>query len=153
MNMFNAARAAGYSDSVARQACVKIEPQVGIADLFDQVGATDKALAQKLFKIAFTAKKIQNVNIILKHGEDGKLEAQDTDDFIEIDDCNAQLQAIRQITDLKRTGKVAGESGSAASVETFFIELLKKRSKELDSGEGIRITHVASPELDEFIQR
>lgn len=48
MNQYNAARAAGYSENYARDHSDRIEKavKVGIGDIFEQAGLTDKFLAE-----------------------------------------------------------------------------------------------------------
>lgn len=50
MNQYNAARAAGYSETTARTKNHKLEKsiKVDMIDLLDQVGLTDKALAEHI---------------------------------------------------------------------------------------------------------
>jgi len=152
MNMYNAAKAAGYSEGTAVTACVKLEPRAGIADIFDQAGATDKALAQQLAKIAFTATKLHNANIVLKQGDDGKLEVQDTNDFIEVDDNFARLQAIKQICELKKHNRNPEEQ---TGFDTYFVELIRKHNAELQEKgiDGFRITKFENRALDRFVPK
>jgi len=44
-------------------------------------------------------------------------------------------------------------AGATGSAEVFFIELLKKRQKDLENGEGFRITRIEHRALDRFIQK
>lgn len=152
MNMYNAARAAGYSENMARTACREIEPVAGIADIVDQAGATDKVIAEALVKIALTATKLQNVNIKLTRDSEGNLQVQDTDDFIELPDNFARLQALKQICDLKGTTKNKGEK-DGGSLETFFIELIKNRKVCFEKGEGLKITRVEHSALNRFMAK
>jgi hypothetical protein len=155
MNCYNAAKAAGYSEEYAQSASCRIEPRAGIADIFDQAGATDKALAEKLAQIAFTATKIQNVNIVLKKNAEGKLEVQDADDFIEVPDYNSQLQAIRQISELKKRIGSKGDGSDSTPIETYLIEFVKKYNGNLrEQGiDGLKIVRTEHRALDKFLAK
>ncbi len=52
MNQYNAARAAGYSENYARDHSDRVEKavKVGIGDIFEQAGLTDKFLAEYLMQ-------------------------------------------------------------------------------------------------------
>lgn len=47
MNKYNAARAAGYSESVAKSHTIELEKRVKIADILERKGLTDDVLVEK----------------------------------------------------------------------------------------------------------
>lgn len=67
MNQHNAAVAAGYSETYARQAC-RIEKlvKVSILDTLERVGLTDKYQAEKLLELTKTDNQVIRLNA-LKH--------------------------------------------------------------------------------------
>ncbi len=154
MDKFNAARAAGYSASTARIAGEKIEPKVDFTDVLIQAGATDKALADTLVE-ALDAYKVISCNILIDRNLNVKNKDAngETNDFIEVKDWQTRLAAVKQICDLRKLTNGKNGNGIGSTVETFLVELLKNRSKELAVGEGFRITHIESRELDEFVQK
>lgn len=153
MNKYNGARAAGYSHYTAIKAGEQIEPKIDFTDALIQAGATDKKLAEVLNE-AMDAYKVISCNIMID--KDLNVKNKDangeTNDFIEVKDWQTRLAAVKQLCELRKltNGKT---NGSGPTMETFLIELLKVRAKELALGEGIRITHIESRELDEFVQK
>src|SRR5689334_2076639 len=75
MNKYNAARAAGYSESVALTADRRIErkPEVrkSLNDAFEQQGITDKKIAQ-LVAEGIEAEKLQSINFTIHRVPDYK---------------------------------------------------------------------------------
>lgn len=153
MDKFNAARAAGYSESVARIAGDHIESKIDFSDVLIQAGATDKALADTLVE-ALDAYKVISCRVFIDREGNVKNKDADgnTDDFIEVKDWQTRLAAVKQLCELRKltNGKT---NGSGPTVETFLIELLKARSKELGEGERFRITHTQNRALDGFLQK
>jgi hypothetical protein len=153
MDKYNAARAAGYSHYTAIKAGEVIEPKIDFTDVLIQAGATDKALADTLVE-AMDAYKVISCNIMID--KDLNVKNKDangeTNDFIEVKDWQTRLAAVKQLCELRKLTN-AKTNGSGPTMETFLIELLKVRAKELALGEGIRITHIESRELDEFVQK
>ena len=156
MNMYNSARAAGYSENYAKIACRRLEPKVDFTDILEQAGATLQKIAAT-YTAALEATKVISCNIIIDKDMNVKNKDADgeTNDFIEVTDWQSRLQAANKLCELYKltNGKHGKEVTSGATVETFFIELLKRRSKELDDGEGIRITRVEHSALDRFVSK
>lgn len=108
MTQINAARAAGYSEKYARQAC-RIENiiKVSLQDAFERAGLTDKKIVEFALS-GMVANKVVSANIT--YGEaDSK-----TNDFIEVPDWMVRhkfLETILKMTDrlrekVEHSGKV-----------------------------------------------
>jgi len=102
MNIFAAARAAGYSVSYARTtASIKLERQVraSIIEELEMAGATDQAQARELSRIAFRSMTKESCRVYREDGEGG-IEVEDAGK--EVPDDNARLRALEQIGKLKK---------------------------------------------------
>lgn len=117
MNRYNAAIAAGYSESYALKCAKKIEAQVAtdLKDVFERKGLTDKALVEFALE-ALQAVKLQSCDIYVKT-EDGKTVInKNSNDFIEVPDWHARhkfFQTIMELTGrikikVDHTGKIDG---------------------------------------------
>jgi hypothetical protein len=102
MNPVNAARAAGYSENYAKQAC-RVEKliKVSLADHFERAGLTDKAIVQHGLD-GLQANKVISCNVIAPDGEGMKDANSMTKDFIDVPDWNARhryYETILKLTD------------------------------------------------------
>jgi hypothetical protein len=78
MNQYNAARAAGYSENMARKHPERLEKAVkgGILEALEQVGITDKYQAKQLFELSDHWDSTVRLNT-LKHIADLKAQVKD----------------------------------------------------------------------------
>lgn len=154
MNKYNAARAAGYSEACAHNAKQHIEPGIDMTDILEQAGATNKALAETLVA-ALDAYKVISCHVLIDKDLNVKNKDADgeTNDFIEVKDWQTRLNAVKLIADLKKLVNGKYEKDGSGSMETFFVELIKKRKVALENGEGIRITRVEHGALDRFMAK
>jgi phage terminase small subunit len=60
MNKYNAARAAGFSESTAKSHTKRLEEQIKIADLMERQGLTDICLLERLSQLLKASKDIYN---------------------------------------------------------------------------------------------
>lgn len=93
MNQYNAARAAGYSETYSRNARPEKFVKVCIKDALEQAGITPKYRAEELYKLTQANKTVSAIVT----GKDAG--AADTD-FIEVPDNPTRLATHRHITDL-----------------------------------------------------
>ena len=112
----------------------------------------------KLIKAYHTGRfsRIQNVNIVLKKNADGSLEAQDTDDFIEVADYAVRHKYLETLLKLKqKTGIAELDPGLATPIETYMIEFVKKYNGRLkEQGvDGLKITRTEHRALDKFLAK
>jgi len=70
MNQYNAAIAAGYSESTAAHKSKQLEERVGIADLMDRAGLTDDVLVEKHAEL-LEAKELVKIRGEAVSGENG----------------------------------------------------------------------------------
>ena len=90
MNCYNAARAAGYSESMSRCSHrLEKSAKVCMSDAFEQVGITDTYLA-KHAQEGMNATKIISATIIAKSGDGLKDADSMSKDFIEVPDWQAR---------------------------------------------------------------
>jgi phage terminase small subunit len=159
-NISQSARKAGYAHHVRGFELVRKSTfRAAFQELLDKNGITDQYLSDVL-KGGLAAKKIQNVNIVLRENDDGKLEVQDTNDFIEVDDWPTRHKYLETALNLKdkilsaqdKTGN-GSPSGSGATFETYFVELIKKCNQDLNNkaADGIKITRTEFRNLDRFV--
>lgn len=96
MNQYNAARAAGYSESYARTHNDKIEraTKSDILDALEQAGATVKVASHRLAE-ALSAKRTQTCDIYIQKDENGEYVInKNSNDFIDVVDYNVRLKSI-----------------------------------------------------------
>lgn len=117
MNRYNAARAAGYSESYADKCAKKLEAQIetDLRNAFERRGWTDKAIVEYAME-ALQAMRLQACDVIVRK-EDGKLVPnENSNDFIEIPDWNARHKFFATIMELtsriktkvEHSGKIDG---------------------------------------------
>jgi len=136
MNMYNAARSAGYSHNTATKAGSRLETKMtSLCDWMERQGLTDKKLALFLLE-ALEANKVVGYLHQYKKGEKGRIEKIGTDEvisneFLEVPDMTNRLKAAELIMKAKgqlkekveHSGKVEGElvkvyiQNNAASIQ------------------------------------
>jgi len=84
---------AGYSKQTARTQQKKTIEQKGTQEALKEVGI-DKGRLSKKFNVLLDAKKIQYCDIHVTN-ENGELKVNKSNDFIEVEDYNIQLQAAK----------------------------------------------------------
>jgi hypothetical protein len=126
MNQYNAARAAGYSESMARVACrIEKSVKVSITDALERAGITPEYRAAELVKLT-QANKVISCNVIASDGEGMKDANSMTKDFIDVPDNAVRLNAHKHIAELMGDVKSKVEhevSGKVTFVEMKEIEL------------------------------
>ena len=118
MNMYNAARTAGYSHSMAIHAGVKLEKKItSLNDYLEQAGLTDKRLSEFLTEV-LEANKVVGYLHQYKKGEKGRIEELSSDEtisneFLEVPDFNIRLKAAELVLKIKGqlTDRVKVEGG------------------------------------------
>lgn len=109
MNQYNAARAAGYSETTSRRACtIEQSVKISMADSFEQAGLTDKAIVAHALQ-GLNAMKLQSCNILVSKAmasesvdADSLVINKNSNDFIEVEDWNARhkyFETILKLTD------------------------------------------------------
>ena len=102
MNQYNAARAAGYSESYARTHNDRIEKATkgDILNCLEQAGLTEVYQAKELYKLTH-ANKVISCNIFVdKDGEMKKADGKSLD-FVEVDDPSIRLRTWEHIANIK----------------------------------------------------
>ena len=97
MNQYNAAVAAGYSETTARDHSERFEKSisVGMQNALEQAGLTDQVMSTQIANIALGAKKVRSCDIYVKEKDDGTYEVvEDKNEFIEVDDMPTRLKAL-----------------------------------------------------------
>lgn len=106
MNMYNAARAAGYAHNTAIKACERLEKKLpSLTDWLEREGLTDKKLALFLLEV-LEANKVVGYLHQYKKGESGRIEELSPDEtvsneFLEVPDTHARLKAVELILKIK----------------------------------------------------
>ena len=101
-NLTQAAKKLGITQQSVSKQIHKPAVQQTIIAILNKAGATDNKIATKLVKL-MDAKKLQACDVYVKEGEDGKYEInENSNDFIEVDDNQAQLKAIELLLKTKR---------------------------------------------------
>jgi hypothetical protein len=150
MNQYNAAKAAGYSDAIARRACVKLEPKIDMADWLEQVGITDKIIAEKT-KESLDATKVISCNIFID--KDGKMKEADgqSNDFIEVPDYPTRLNTLKFAAQIK--GHIDKAPKDLPNNNVTLIQLIQKIGSN-GNGNGhatIDITREPSERTAQFL--
>ena len=107
MNQYNAARAAGYSETTSRTHSDRIERAIkgDLRDAFEQAGLTDKAIVAHALS-GLNALKLQSCNIYVSKPNAESVDAdkliinKNSDDFVEIEDWNARHKYFETILKL-----------------------------------------------------
>jgi len=106
MNQYNAARAAGYSESYSRTHSDKIEKAIksDICDAFEQAGVTDKAIVKHAIE-GLKADKVISCNVYIKHednapDEEMKEATGTTKDFIDVPDWGNRHKYFNTICEM-----------------------------------------------------
>jgi hypothetical protein len=154
-NITRAALKAGYKQGQSGFENLE-KPLVAAAfqALLDREGLSDHAITKAL-KRGLTATKYISCNIYVDKKGEMKGADGSTNDFIEVPDIPTQLRAVDILLKMKPHLILHEDKQNegGARVETFLIETLKNRQKEMSNGEGFRLTHIEHRELDEFIQK
>jgi len=102
----NAARAAGYSENYAKQACrVEKLVKVSLADEFERAGLTDKAIVTHALQ-GLNAMKLQSCNVIVSKPNAESIDAdkliinKNSNDFVEVEDWNARHKYFNSICEM-----------------------------------------------------
>ena len=106
MKPYNAAIAAGYSESVARSKVYNIEKAVNesIVLALEKAGLTDKYQSEEMYKLT-QANKVISADIFIRD-ENGKLTVnKNSNDWIEIPDNQSRINAHKHISELKGRAK------------------------------------------------
>lgn len=130
MTPINAARAAGYSENYAKQAC-RIERlvKVSLEDEFERAGLTDKAIVAYGLK-GLEANKLQSCNLYVAKAKAESVEGdklilnKNSNDFIEVEDWTARHKFFETI--LKLTGKLKEKVEHKVEHNHFFKEIIAK---------------------------
>jgi len=105
MNRYNAAKAAGYSESTAKGHTDRLEKSVKIADVLERQGLTDRYLANKLLQLTEAQKVIGYLHNYKKadNGVIEKIKPDETvsNDFVEVPDWSAQAKGVELTLKLK----------------------------------------------------
>ena len=104
MNIYAAARAAGYSENYSRNhASTKLNRIVknSIIEELEMAGATDQLQARKLLEIALNATKQQSATFEVQEGETGDLEIRN-DVRVEVPDYAVRLKGWETIAKIKK---------------------------------------------------
>ena len=126
MNKYNAARAAGYSETTAKTHTKELEIRCKIADVLERQGLTDDVLIMKLSELLGATKVIGYLNQYIK-AEKGGLEKLSPDkvvsnEFIDIPDWSARAKGLELALKLKDLLKEKVEhSGEIKGGETRII--------------------------------
>ena len=105
MNKYNAAVAAGYSETTAKGHTSDLEKRAKIADVLDRHGLTDHILALKHSQL-LQAKKVVGYLHQYKGSDKGGIEKVSPDEvvsneFLDVDDFGVQLKALELAYKLK----------------------------------------------------
>lgn len=130
MNQYNAARAAGYSESMARTHSIDLERRVQtrISDAFERAGLTDKAIVRHALD-GLEANKVISAVVVHRKTRatslaDGELfdANEKTNDFIEVPDWASRHKYLNTICELtERIKKRVEHSGKIDAGETKII--------------------------------
>jgi len=108
MNKYNAAIAAGYSINTAKSRTKDLDARVGIADVMERLGLTDKALINKLIELLGATRVIGYLHNYKKSDKvgNGKLEKIDPDEvisneFLDVPDNQVRAKALEIALKLK----------------------------------------------------
>jgi len=125
---------------------------IGREEILARYGLTDEEDASDLARLR-KAKRIQNVNILLKKTPDGKLQVQDTDDFIEVDDNNAQLKAL-ELTYKVKGAFVDKTEAPGDRVNNILTIIENVNVAQITTpGKGISIGREQSSDLAEYLAK
>ena len=120
MNMYNAARAAGYSHNTAIKAGEKLEVKIpSLCDWMEREGLTDKKLVLFLLE-ALEATKVVGYLHQYKKGEKGRIEKIGpeeavSNEFIEVPDIHNRLKAAELI--MKAKGQLKDKVEHSGKIE------------------------------------
>lgn len=126
MNKYNAARAAGYSETTAKTHTKELEIRCKIADVLERQGLTDDVLILKLQELIGATKVIGYLNQYIK-AEKGGLEKLSPDkvvsnEFVDVPDWSARAKGLELALKLKDLLKEKVEhSGEIKGGETRII--------------------------------
>lgn len=101
MNIYNAARAAGYSHAYAHKAKVEKVAKVSMADAFEQAGLTDKAIITHALE---GLEAMRTVSAIITGKDAGAADK----DFIDVPDWSARHKYFETV--LKMTDRLKEKS-------------------------------------------
>jgi hypothetical protein len=138
MNMYNAARAAGYSHNYATKACEHLEKNIpSLADELRQQGLTDRKLAEDVIALTQATKIIGYLHQY-KKGENGRIEKASPDEtvsneFIDTPDWTNREKGLRlamQILKLIDNGVKIDQSTHITYAYLRSATAIKERSNE-----------------------
>ena len=134
----NAARAAGYSENYAKQACrVEKLVKVSLADEFERAGLTDKAIIAHALA-GLQALKLQSCNIYISKPNPESIDAdklvinKNSNDFVEVEDWNARHKYFETI--LRLINKLTNQPLIDLSKHTHFTHIYLPKQTEIPNG-------------------
>lgn len=124
--------------------------------LLENNGLTDAYLSEVLLG-GMKATRLHNANVVIKKNDEGKMEVQDTNDFIEIDDWATRHKFLETALKLKDKLVLPEENkGKQESPEIYFIQLIQKISKipevGIEGGRLVSYSGASSDNLKRFVQ-
>ena len=125
MNIYNSARAAGYSHAYAKKAKPEKVAKGSLTDAFEQAGLTDKAIVAHALQ-GLCANKVISANII--HGDADEK----TNDFIDVPDWAARHKYYETI--LKLTDKLRDKALIDQSIHKHYTIIRNSKAEEEDRG-------------------
>lgn len=133
MNCYNAAIAAGYSESTAKSRTKDIEARVKIADILERQGLTDNVLVNKLSQLLNASKVVGYLHNYKKSDKFGieKISADEqvSNDFVDVPDWTARAKGLELALKLKDLLREKVEhSGDIKTGETRIILINGKSS-------------------------
>ena len=137
MNMYQAAKKAGYSDNTAKNASVKLEKveKVGIKNALEEAGLTDEKIGLKLQELVEATKFISCNVFVDKNGKMKNVDGKSLD-FIEVEDRPTQLRALELVCKLKKHLK--DTSDQQPNMDVRMINYIPDEKKGVNIGSSNR---------------
>lgn len=143
MNIVNAARAAGYSESFSKGKACRLEKsvKVSMADAFERAGFTDKAVVEYALE-GMKALKLQSCNIYISKPSAESIDAEklvinkNSNDFVEVEDWNARhkfFETFLKMTDKLKTDPLIDASTHHHLTNIYLPEQSPEGIKKIES--------------------
>jgi len=152
-NASRSAKLAGYKSYHSGYETLK-NPQVTMVfrELLDNNDLTHQRVADKINKL-LDAKKIQTCDVYVKQDRNGKWKVnRNSNDFIEVDDNQAQQKALDTLIKVQRiienNQNSEDDENKSESFEETFIKMIREADKRLEGENGFKITRKEYPDLD-----
>lgn len=147
MNKYNAARAAGYSETTSKSHTKDLDARVAMPDVLDRAGLTDTFLAQKLTELICASKVVGYLHNYKKSDKGGteKIAPDEvvSNEFIDVPDWSARAKGMELALKLKGQLRDKVEHDVKIAYTEMKRIIIETKPMDLNLGEEVPNNRIA----------